>query len=153
MYLTCRQAAGSGFANFTDCSHIPHCFTCKWILIWSHFHIILNYYRRSNTLTHASLRACGAQLDGSVWKKGKQQNPFNLQTFQPFHLLTFQPFPKVSRKRKTTKSLEKIIIFKGFCCFSCFQTLSVFKVRKFELSAAGAKRVVCKCIRVTIPEA
>ena len=29
----------------------------------------------------------------------------------------------------------------------------MFKVRKFELSAAGAKRVVCKCIRVTIPEA
>ena len=27
--------------------------------------------RRSNTLTHASLRACGAQLGGIVWKQGK----------------------------------------------------------------------------------
>ena len=27
--------------------------------------------RRSKTLTHASLRACGAQLGGSVWKQGK----------------------------------------------------------------------------------
>ena len=26
---------------------------------------------RSNTVTHASLRACGAQLGGSVWKQGK----------------------------------------------------------------------------------
>ena len=27
--------------------------------------------RRLNTLTHASLRACGAKLGGSVWKQGK----------------------------------------------------------------------------------
>ena len=27
--------------------------------------------RRLNTFTHASLRACGAQIGGSVWKQGK----------------------------------------------------------------------------------
>ena len=29
-------------------------------------------------------------------------------------------YSKVSRNRKTTKSLEKIYFFKGFCCFPCF---------------------------------
>ena len=32
-------------------------------------------------------------------------------------------YSKVSRNRKTTKSLEKVIICKGYCCFSCFLTL------------------------------
>ena len=36
--------------------------------------------RRSNTLTHASLRACGAQLGGSVWKQGKWQIPLNMES-------------------------------------------------------------------------
>ena len=37
--------------------------------------------RRLKTLTHASLRACGTQLGGSVWKQGKWQSPMNLSTF------------------------------------------------------------------------
>ena len=37
------------------------------------------------------------------------------------------PFEKCLETGKTTKSVEKIIIFKGFCHFSCLQTLSVFK--------------------------
>ena len=36
--------------------------------------------RRSNTLTHASLGACGAQLGGSVWKQGKWQIPLNMES-------------------------------------------------------------------------
>ena len=38
--------------------------------------------------------------------------------------LTFQ---KCLETGKTTKSIEKIIIVKGFCHFSCLQTLSGFK--------------------------
>ena len=85
------------------------------------------------------------------------------------------PHSKVSRNRK--KSLEKVIIFKGFCCFSCFltfficfQSLSVFKgfccfqtllgkVGRLESwnsctitpSRAPQARGVCNCIQATIP--
>ena len=48
--------------------------------------------RRSNTLTHGSLPACGAQLGGIVWKQGKWQNPLNLPNFL-----------KVSRNRRNSK--------------------------------------------------
>ena len=97
--------------------------------------------RCSNTVLHASLRACGAQLGGSVWiwKQGKWQNPLKLRTYQPSNLpalTTFvkQPsnlFQKCLETWETTisleygkcletgetKSLANNYLFKGFCRF------------------------------------
>ena len=66
--------------------------------------------RRSNTVTHASLRACGAQLGGSVWKQGKWQNPLKIMIFQRDFVVSpvsrHFPYSKMSRNKKMTKSLE-----------------------------------------------
>ena len=66
---------------------------------------------------------------------------------------------KVSRNSQTTKSLE-IMTFQGILLFLLFLdtfhiqgdlSFPLFPDTSTELSAAGAKRGVCKCIRTTIP--
>ena len=65
---------------------------------------------------------------------------------------------KVSRNSQTTKSLE-IMTFQGILLFLLFLdtfhiqgdlSFPLFPDTSTELSAAGAKRGVCKCIRTTI---
>ena len=66
---------------------------------------------------------------------------------------------KVSRNSQTTKSLE-IMTFQGILLFLLFLdtfhiqgdlSFPLFPDTSTELSAAGAKRGVCKCIQTTIP--
>ena len=66
---------------------------------------------------------------------------------------------KVSRNSQTTKSLE-IMTFQGILLFLLFLdtfhiqgdlSFPLFPDTSTELSAAGAKRGVCNCIRTTIP--
>ena len=93
-------------------------------------------------------------------KRVKRQNPLKYsKNLVRSHVSGHFPYSKVSRNSKTTKSLE-MITFQGILLFLLFlDTLRIqvdlsfplFPDTSTELSAAGAKRGVCNCIRTTIP--